>query len=352
MGETLNSIERTLRTIKFLPVDRVPVDLHNFLVTARLMGVETFSDYFRDGEAMAEGQIKAWEKYGHDVLIIENGTAALAEACGVRVQYQSDAAPVAKEPAIKSLDEVDQLQIPDPYQDPLLSELLKATRIVVEEIGDQAFIMGRADQGPFSLACEIRGMSEFLLDIALNEKPDQIHQLLDFCRQVSHRYALAQIEQGAHATSIGDSPSGPDVISPKYYHQFAYPHVKKLVNDLKADNILLAYHICGNSTPIIKEMVGSGAAILEIDQKADMRKCKEAAAGKATLLGPVDPSDVMANATADVVVEKCREAIAILAPGGGFILGPGCALPASTPDENIHAMIETAKEFGVDETYL
>ena len=34
------------------------------------------------------------------------------------------------------------------------------------------------------------------------------------------------------------------------------------------------------------------------------------------------------------------------APGGGFILGPGCALPATTPDENIDALIETAKEHG------
>ena len=346
MAETLNSVERTLRTLAFQPADRVPVDLHNFLVTARLMGVDSYVDYFHDGEAMAEGQIMAWRQYGHDVLIVENGTAALAEACGVQVHYQSDSAPVAKEPAIKSLDEVDQLKIPDPYQDPLLSELLKLTRIVVDEIGDQAFVIGRADQGPFSLACEIRGISEFLLDIALNEKPDEIHQLLDFCRQVSYRYALAQIEQGAHATSIGDSPSGPDVISPRYYRQFAYPQVKKLVNDLRSDNIILAYHICGNSTPIIREMVDTGARILEIDQKADMQKSKDAAAGKATLLGPIDPSDVMANASPEVVVEKCREAIEILAPGGGFILGPGCALPASTPDDNIHAMIETAKEFG------
>jgi uroporphyrinogen decarboxylase len=346
MAEKLNSIERTLRALAFKPVDRVPVDLHNFLVTARLMGVESYADFFRDGQAMAEGQIMAWKKFGHDVLIIENGTAALAEACGVQVQYQSESAPVAKEPAIKSLDQVDQLKIPDPYQDPLLSELLNATRIVVEEIGDQAFIIGRGDQGPFSLACEIRGMSKFLLDIALNEKPDQIHQLLDFCRQVCTRYAMAQIEQGAHATSIGDSPSGPDVISPKYYRQFAYPHVQKMVSDLKAQDIILAYHICGNSTPIINEMVASGAAILEIDQKADLQTCKNAAAGKATLLGPIDPSEVMAKAAPQVVAEKCREALEIMGSGGGFILGPGCALPASTPDENIHAMIAAAHQFG------
>ena len=341
----MNSIERTYLALQHKTPDRVPVDLHNFMVTARLMGASSFADFFRDGEAMAMGQIAAWRRFGHDVLIVENGTAALAEACGVKVVYQSDTAPVAKEPAIKSLDEVDTLVMPDPYKDPLLSELLKATRIVVQEIGDKAFIMGRADQGPFSLACEIRGMAEFMLDIALGEKPDKIHQLLEFCRQVSLRYAMAQIEQGAHCTSIGDSPSGPDLLSPRYYRKYAYPYVSRLASDLKKSGILLAYHICGNATPIIADMVSSGAAILEIDQKSNLSTCRQAARGKATLLGPIDPSEVMANGTPEQVREKCQEAIEIMGAGGGFILGPGCALPATTSHENIDALIETARRY-------
>lgn len=215
MVEELNSVERTLRTIAFKPVDRVPVDLHNFMVIPRFLDVKDFAAFYRDGGAMAEGQIKAWERYGHDVLLVENGTAALAEACGVQVKYQEDSAPVASHPAISSLDEIDKLKVPDPYKDPLLSELLKSTRIVVEEIGQKAFVMGRADQGPFSLACEIRGLSEFLLDLALGKELDKVHQLLEFCLKVCEQYALAQIEQGAHATSIGDSPSGPDFNLPQ-----------------------------------------------------------------------------------------------------------------------------------------
>ncbi|MGD8598952.1 MAG: uroporphyrinogen decarboxylase family protein [Anaerolineae bacterium] len=343
----MNAIERTLRTLDHQIPDRVPVDLHNFLVTAQMMGVSSYADFFRDGEAMAEGQIRAWRRFGHDVLLIENGTAALAEACGVQVQYQAHSAPVAKVPAITSLDQVDELEVPDPYRDPLLSELLKATRIVVKEIGDQAFIIGRADQGPFSLACEIRGMSNFLMDLALGEQLEQIHKLLDFCRQVAARYAQAQIDQGAHCTSIGDSPSGPDLLSPRHYRQYAYPHVKRLVADLRAKGIRLAYHICGNATPIIHDMVRTGATIIEIDQKSDMRACKEAARGHTTLLGPIDPSEVLANGTPELVRDRCLEALEILAPGGGFILGPGCALPATTPAANIEALVETAKEHGV-----
>jgi uroporphyrinogen decarboxylase len=340
----VNSIERTYTTLQQQAPDRVPVALLNFMVTARILGVKNYGEFFKNGEAMAEGQIATWKRFRHDVLVVENGTAALAEACGVQVVYQSDTAPVAKEPAIKSLDDVDRLQMPDPYTHPLLSELLKVTRIIFQEIGNQAFIMGRADQGPFSLACEIRGMSQFMMDLALGEQPDKIHQLLEFCRQVCYRYAAAQVEQGAHCTSIGDSPSGPDLLSPRYYRKYAHPYVVGLVRDLKKKGVLLSYHICGNATPIIADMVGTGAQIIEIDQKSDMPACKAAARGKSTLLGTVDPSEIMANGTPQQVKEKSREAIKILGPGGGFILAPGCALPAITPDENIHAMIETAAE--------
>jgi len=340
----MNSIERTYLTLQHQTPDRVPVALLNFMVTARLLGVKNFGDFFQNGEALAEGQIAAWKRFGHDVLVVENGTAALAQACGVQVVYQTDTAPVATEPAIKSLEDVEKLKMPEPYQHPLLSKLLKTTRIIVQEIGDQAFIMGRADQGPFSLACEIRGMSQFMMDLALGEQPDKIHQLLEFCRQVCYRYAVAQVEQGAHCTSIGDSPSGPDLLSPRYYRKYAHPYVVGLVSDLKKKGVLLSYHICGNATPIIADMVGTGAQIIEIDQKSDMHACKAAAQGKSTLLGTIDPSNIMANGTPQQVREKSRQAIDILGPGGGFILAPGCALPATTPDENIHAMIETAAE--------
>lgn len=345
--ETMNAIERTLRVLDGGIPDRVPVDLHNFLVTARLMKAASFADFFRSGEAMAEGQIQAWKLYGHDVLILENGTAALAQACGVSAAYQDDTAPVAKEPAIRSLDEVDDLKIPDPYSDPVLRGNLTNTRIVAREIGKQAFLMGRADQGPFSLASEIRGMSSFMMDLLDSEQLPKVHRLLDFCRQVCFRYAVAQIEQGAHCTSFGDSPAGPDMISPRFFRQFAYPAARQLIHDLQSRGIRVAYHICGNATPIIGDMAGTGAAILEIDQKTDMRKAKAAVQGrKATFLGPVDPSQVMTLSSPEVVTQKCREAIEILGAGGGLILGPGCALPATTPDENIHALVAAARIYG------
>ncbi|MFQ5614250.1 MAG: uroporphyrinogen decarboxylase family protein [Anaerolineae bacterium] len=360
MAAQMNSIERTWTVLRGGIPDRVPVDLHNFMMTAHASGL-SFPEFFQDGEAMAEGQIQAWREFGHDVLLVENGTAALAEACGCEVEYLTDSAPVVHGPAIESLDDLDKLEVPDPHQAHPLKENLKATRIIAQEIGDKAFIMGRADQGPFSLASMLLGMDVFLYQLGLTQKKRskrrqrtqgntdlayKIHRLLEFSLEVTTRYARAQIEQGAHMTSIGESLSGPDVCSPQVYKEYEWGYAKRLVERLQEKDILLAYHICGDATEIVPDMVETGAAILELDYKIDLRQVKETARGRATILGPIDPSEVMARGTPELVEEKCKEAIEILGPGGGLILGPGCALPPRTPPENVHAMIEAAHRYG------
>ena len=55
---TMDSIERVETVLRGGVPDRVPVDLHDFMVAARRSGLP-FPAYFQDGEAMAEGQIKA-----------------------------------------------------------------------------------------------------------------------------------------------------------------------------------------------------------------------------------------------------------------------------------------------------
>ena len=345
MNIELTSLDRVTTVLRGGIPDRVPVDLHNFLMVAQASGLP-FPEFLQSGEAMAEGQLQAWREFGHDLLILENGTVALAEACGCSIQYLADSAPVLIKPAIESLDELDRLVVPDPYKAHLLAENLKATRIVSREIGGQVAIMGRADQGPFSLASMLLGIDTFLLALTDPENEDKLHRLLSFCLEVVFRYAVAQHEQGAHLTSIGESLSGPDVTSPKMYREFEWGYAKRLVERLQAVDILLAYHICGNATRIVDDMTATGAAVLELDYKCDLAKIKAATAGKTTILGVIDPSGVLAFGTPDLVTEKVREELALLAPGGGLILGPGCALAPETPPENVHALIETGHRYG------
>lgn len=344
----MDAIERTLTTLQFGMPDRLPVDLHNFQPAAAAMGVP-LQEVFKDGELLAESQLRAWREFGHDVIILESGTSSSAEACGVEVIYRDDAAPVASRPALERLEDVPKLELSDPWTTFPWSEILKATRIVADEIGDRAFIIGRGDQGPFSLALMLRGYENFMLDIALNEQPAMIHQLLDYCRKVATRFAQAQLEAGAHATSIGESPSGPDVLSPRHYRQWAFPYQKAMIQDFTSQGQIIAHHICGNVGPILDDFIATGAQITEIDHKTDLARAHEAARGKTTILGPID-TGLLAFGTPAEVDDACRAAIETMKGDAdvhtGFILGPGCALASETPAENIHALVESAKRYG------
>ncbi len=341
----MNSVERVQAAIDLRVPDRVPVDLHNFQPAAKAMGI-SMADVFRDGELLAEAMLKAWREFGHDMILLENGTACNAQACGVEVIYRDDAAPAAHIPVITRLEDVDRLEVPDPYTAFPMCEILRATRILSREIGDRVWICGRADQGPMDLASQLIGIETLMLEIATGEKEALVHRLLDYAREVATRYAFALIESGAHSTSIGEPVAGPDVISPRAYRKYAYPQEKRMVEDLKASGIILHNHICGNTIPIIEDFIGTGAQVLEIDHKTDLRRAKDAARGRTCLLGPID-TGLIASGTPQEVDDACREAIGILAPEGGFILGPGCAMGAETPADNIHALVESAVKYGV-----
>lgn len=344
MADRMNSIERVAAAIALKKPDRVPVDLHNFQPAAKAMNI-SMAEVFQNGDLLAEAMIKAWREFGHDMILLENGTACNAQACGVKVIYRDDSAPAAHIPVITSLEEVDRLHVPDPYTAFPMCEIIKATKILRREIGDKVWICGRADQGPMDLASQLIGMETLMVEIATGEKEALVHRLLDYARQVATRYAFALMESGAHSTSIGEPVAGPDVMSPRHYRKYAFPQEKKMVDELKARGIILHNHICGNTIPIINDFIGTGAAVLEIDHKTDMHKAKAAGRHKTTFLGPINTSLLASGAPAEVE-DACREALEIMAPDYGFILGPGCAMGPETPAENIHTLVESAKKYG------
>ena len=54
----------------------------------------------------------------------------------------------------------------------------------------------------------------------------------------------------------------------------------------------------------------------------------------------------MTLGTPDDVRTAALRDLEVLAPGGGFILAPGCALPYPAPEANIEALVETARSAG------
>jgi len=344
----MNSRERCLEALDFKLPDRIPVVPQCFLPACNVAGYK-ISEINRNGRLMAKTHIICHEKFGYDGIVVDVDDATLAEACGAKVIFrENDVAVVDDEqPVLRDLKDIYDLELPDPYKDGRLPEWLEATKTLKEELGDEVFIMGRADQGPFDLACLLRGAHQFLMDLLL-EDPDDIFAVLDYCRRAGTLFAKAQKDCGSDATSIGEAYASSDLISPQMYRDIIFPHDKKMAEEVQAYGIPFSLHICGNSTPIIGDMLNTGSRILEIDWKTDMGEAKKTVGNNAVLMGNIDPSDPLVWGTPDAVKQKAKEIIDSTG-GRGIFLSSGCAMGANTPDENMKAMVDAALEYGTRE---
>jgi uroporphyrinogen decarboxylase len=340
----MSSLERVMAVLDHRIPDRVPVHLHSFLPAVRHAGLP-MGRTLQDGELMAESQLRYWRDFGHDVLLVENGVVAEAQACGCEAIYPDDQpADIVAHVLAGGLERVHDLQVPDPATAQPMCEVLKAVRILRAEIGDRAFIMGRADQGPVALFAALRGYEQAIIDLQLDEEPELLRAVLDYCVRVHRRYAEALRDAGAHGTAMGGA--GVDFIGARLHRRFCHPTSSEVIRAVGSPAFPYSLHICGDATEILEDMVATGAQMLELDYKTDPRVAKATVAGRCAILGPVNPVTIWGG-TPDAVVDESRAAIEVLAPGGGYILGPGCALGIDTPDANVHALVETAQRYGV-----
>jgi MtaA/CmuA family methyltransferase len=296
---------------------------------------------------MAEAHEICLDRYGYDGCVIDFDDASLAEACGARVIFRENEPAVVDEsvPVIASLDEVESLRVPDPERDGRLPVWLEATHVLGERVGQRALIMGRADQGPFALACLLRGTQQFMMDILALEDQAPVHRLIDYCRRVCAVFAKAQKDAGAHVTSIGDSLAGPNLISPAHYRQFAFGPEKALIEEVQEYGIPMSLHICGNTSKIVADMGRTGARILEVDWKVDMQEARRVVPADTVLMGNVNPSDPLVFGTPEQVKAA---ALAVLEATGGsrLFLSSGCAMGRNTPPENLRALVSAAEQYG------
>ncbi len=90
----------------------------------------------------------------------------------------------------------------NPETDGRIPALLEAVRLMSKQVGSEIAIRGNADQAAFDLACLVRGIEEFLMELV--EQPDnpRIAQLMEICYQshlAVHR-ALAKAGSAPHLT--------------------------------------------------------------------------------------------------------------------------------------------------------
>ncbi|MBK8046046.1 MAG: hypothetical protein IPK16_02275 [Anaerolineales bacterium] len=274
----MTPLQRALLAIDHLQPDRIPVIPQTHIWASYNYGSSS-DELMYDGRRYAEIQIQAQRDFGWDGIFVATDSCALAHSLGLEVLATDLGVAPSPEGILKSLDDADKLELIDP-RTTRLNEWITATRLLVEALGDQVLIVACADQGAFSLAAQLRGMQDFLLDVGYGVHEAQIHQLLTFCNQYILQFAECLMAAGAHVVTIGDALASGSLISPKTYARYAFPYHQALAAAIRERGGRLSIHVCGKTTHVIERLANTGAHIVEFDSMTDFDVALAAAAAR------------------------------------------------------------------------
>jgi MtaA/CmuA family methyltransferase len=326
------------------PHDRVPVVPIVGQAAAGWCGV-TITQHSGDADVLSRCQIDCARQLGYDAVYISADTWVNAEACGFpNMEHPEDAPAYGHGGWIESVEQIDGLSLPDPSQSGRWPLMVDAVRRAVELADGQLAVIANFDQAPFDLACQLREINRFMLDLV--DDPPFAHRLLAWCAEAVAPYAMALARAGADVLNTGDSAAGGSLIGAKCYQQFAWPYEKRVFDAIRreCDTPItpITLHICGDASTCLEQMSLTGATGLELDYQVDLAWARKVCGERVTIIGNVNPVDPMLRGTPEQVRDACRKCMDAMAGSNRFILASGCAVSPLTPIENIKAMVEAA----------
>jgi uroporphyrinogen-III decarboxylase len=225
-----------------------------------------------------------------------------------------------------------------------------AAKVKEEVVGNMGMpgTMGGFWKVPYDIIGDtLRGTKGIMLDVY--RQPDKI-------LAASERLVPIAIQMGIETTNISGVPiamgplhKGDDTfMSDAQFKKFYWPYFKEVMVGLMADGIVPGGFVEGHYNTRLDVIAESGLpakrTFWQFDQ-TDMLAVKEKFGSWACFGGNV-PTSKLITSTPQGIKEYCKNLIETVGKDGGYFLAPGADIDMATA-ENMHALIDSAREFGV-----
>jgi len=206
---------------------------------------------------------------------------------------------------------------------------------------------GLAGHAPFDVFSNaLRGTRQGYLDIY--RRPEKLLEVLERITPVMIRQALERVTPSMPPFMTLTLHKGSDgFMSIKQFETFYWPYLKRLMLALIDEGFVVIPFGEGtwdSRLEIISDMP-KGRVVWRFDQ-TDMARAKSVIGGVSCLMGNVPASLIHAGTPQDTT-QYCTKLIDAAGKGGGLILGTGANIGKGGKRENILAMVNTAKSYGV-----
>jgi uroporphyrinogen-III decarboxylase len=201
-------------------------------------------------------------------------------------------------------------------------------------------------KAPFdTIGDTLRGTKGIFMD--MYRQPEKLLKAIDVITDLTIDSLVSRANASRVATVGFPLHKGADgFMSAKQFETFYWPSLRKVCLALIDDGIVPSLFAEGSYMTRLETVneFPKGAVAWRFD-RTDMATAKKVLGDKCCISGNV-PTSLLSTGTAQGVKEYCRNLIEVCAPGGGYILSAGASVDQAPP-ENLRAMMEAAKEYGV-----
>jgi MtaA/CmuA family methyltransferase len=293
----------------------------------------SFPQAHLDARAMADLALAGRDVLGFDTVMPEYSVVQEAAALGAKVDWgDRDRMPDVKEFPKSDFTDIE-ISV-DFLEKPSCRVVLDAISILRREVGGQVAIVGKV-MGPWTLSYHMAGTQNFLLALGMGET-DKIAKMLRQLMPATIAFINAQFSAGADIVVLADHATG-NLVGPYHYEEHLLPIHQEITAQVGGPLIL---HVCGNCADRLELFAKSGVDGYHFEWQVDAREAVNRVGSQISLIGNVNNPRVLFQGTPEDVYKQARFAI----DAGVQIIAPECAIPLSTPLENLRAIVEAAGE--------
>jgi uroporphyrinogen decarboxylase len=326
----MTGLERTLQFIKGEYVAYPPFHPIIMRWAAKYAGIN-YRDFCLDPFSKCRAMVLCARNFNIDWVTVMSDPWAEASAFGIQVEYPENSLPVDKGGHLPDAKTASRLKHYKTNENSRCNNRLTEIRELRKNVGNELFIVGWVE-GPVAEYVDLRGASEASVDFLLD--PESVNKTMDIIVECAMDFIALQIKAGAHCIGIGDAFCSQ--IGPELYSQYAFGRQKKLVDFIHSEGALAKLHICGNTESILKDMILTGADIIDIDHLVPSMKDFVPLINKYQVFsGKSDPVTIIQDGTPEMIKQSVAEDINNT--GGRCIVSAGCEITPGTTVENMKA---------------
>jgi len=285
-----------------------------------------------DPNAMAELALAGHELVGFDTVMPEYSVVQEAAAMGAQVDWgDRDKMPDVKD--FPNADFSDVVVPADLLEKPACRVVLDALSSLRRHVGGRAAVVGKV-MGPWTMSYHMAGTQNFLLAVGMGETA-KVTRMLRQLMPVTIAFINAQFAAGADIVVLADHATR-NLVGPHHYEQLLLPIHQEITAQAGGPLIL---HVCGNCSDRLELFARTGVDAYHFEWAIDSREAVQRVGDRISLVGNINNARTLLQGTPEDVYQQARYAI----EAGVNIIGPECAIPLSTPLENLKAIVAAAR---------